>query len=265
MKSRDDDRRGGRDWRDEPRRDWRGREQGQQEAFQGRSTQMGGSDYGGRDAGWGQDPGRDVRERERPASSRDESRRRHGDDYERGYWGNDFDRGDMGASDDGRAFHPRDSWRTHDPGSRLGRSGALGGGDRARGAFGDYGDDARDDWNLPNGPRTWGSGVGSGMQGRGMREGRHSDPDYQQWRDEQLERFDEDFDAFRRERYGKFAEEFNTWRSQRANLKPSSESSGAATAGSSGPQGGTSPSATAAGGSRSGDPSTSTPTSQQHG
>ena len=70
---------------------------------------------------------------------------------------------------------------------------------------------------IPTGPRTWGSGMGSGVQGRAMGQGRHFDPDYQQWRNEQLERFDDDFEAFRRERYGKFADEFNTWRSNRAN------------------------------------------------
>ncbi|MDM0078509.1 hypothetical protein QTH90_29160 [Variovorax sp. J2P1-59] len=112
----------------------------------------------------------------------------------------------------------------------------------------DYGED---DWNVPSGPRTWGSGVGSGVQGRGMRVSRHSDPDYQQWRDEQLERFVDDFEAFRRERYGKFAEEFNTWRSNRAGQRASSESSsGAASNATSGPRTTASESPSAANASR---------------
>ena len=228
MKSRDDGRRGDRDWRDD--RNWEGRSrgQGQQEAFQGHTTQMGGSDHGSRDPGWRQDADWGWREHSDP--TRDDSARRQGDDYERGYWANDFNRGDMSASDYGRAFHRRDSWRTHGEGSRGGSPRSYGGRSEQGGAMpgsgypSDYGGD---DWNLPSGPRTWGSGVGSGVQGRGMRESRHSDPDYQQWRNEQLERFDDDFEAFRRERYGKFAEEFNTWRSSRANQKASSESSSA--------------------------------------
>jgi hypothetical protein len=153
MKPRDDDSRGGRDWRDDRSADWPSRGPRQHEAFQGRSTQMGSSDY------------------------------------ERGYWGNDFDRGDP------------DPFEHEQP--------------------------------IPTGPRTWGSGIGSGVQGRGMGQGRHPDPDYQQWRNEQLERFDDDFEAFRRERYGKFADEFNTWRSNRANQQASGGKAGTGTSDSS--------------------------------
>lgn len=41
------------------------------------------------------------------------------------------------------------------------------------------------------------------------------DPDYQQWRDEQLRLLDEDYDAWRKERYQKFSEDFSQWRSSR--------------------------------------------------
>jgi hypothetical protein len=181
MKTRDDDSRSGRDWRDDPSAEWSSQGPRQHEAFQGRSTQMGASGYGGRESPWSGDAGRSWQRPERSGLS-GEDHRRTGDDYERGYWGNDFDRGDVDPFEHGQS--------------------------------------------VPTGPRTWGSGIGSGVQGRGMGQGRHSDPDYQQWRNEQLERFDDDFEAFRRERYGKFAEEFNTWRSNRANQKPSSENPG---------------------------------------
>ncbi len=189
MRPRDDDSRGGRDWRDDPNADWPSQGRRQHEAFQGRSSQMGSSEYGGRESPWGGHGGRSRGEPERSSFSGDEHRRRPADDYERGYWGNDFNRGDL------------DSFEHGEP--------------------------------VATGPRTWGSGIGSGVQGRGMGQGRHSDPDYQQWRNEQLERFDDDFEAFRRERYGKFADEFNTWRSNRANQKPSSANPGTRTSDSS--------------------------------
>ncbi|MDM0110244.1 hypothetical protein QTH97_35515 [Variovorax sp. J22R24] len=195
---------------------------------------MAGSEYGSRQPEWRQDEDRGYRELERDRSdlSRDESTLRQGDNYERGYWANDFNRGDARPANYGRAIHRRDSWRTHGEGfSGSGGSGAYGvRSEQGRGLPGPgflSDDDDQQDWNMPTGPRTWGSGVGRGVQGRGMRESRHSDPDYQQWRNEQLERFDDDFEAFRRERYGKFAEEFNTWRSSRANNKSSPEGAGA--------------------------------------
>jgi len=43
------------------------------------------------------------------------------------------------------------------------------------------------------------------------------DPDYQQWRQEQLRLLDEDYQSWRKERYQKFSEDFNTWRSSRSN------------------------------------------------
>ena len=193
MKSRNEHRRGDQDWRDEDR--FSPRE---------RSAYFNDERRGGRMGGMG------------------------GDDYERGYWGNDYERGGMGRQSEGRAYQGRDSWRTHGHDPRFYGPGMEGsGGEQGRGTLGagymsDYSDD-REDWRVPSGPRTWGSGVGSGMQGRGMGQGRHSDPDYQQWRDEQLRRFDDDFEAFRRERYGKFATEFDAWRSNRASQGGSNE------------------------------------------
>ena len=135
---------------------------------------------------------------------------------------------------------------------------SVGRGTLGAGYMSDFGDEEREG-GMPSGPRTWGSDVGSGVQGRGMGQGRHSDPDYQQWRNEQLERFDDDFEAFRRERYGKFAEEFNTWRSNRPSQKPANESSGTGASSASGQSGGASTGASSSSGSR-----TDTPTSKQH-
>lgn len=42
------------------------------------------------------------------------------------------------------------------------------------------------------------------------------DPDYHQWRSEQIRNLDEDYRSWRNDRYKKFADEFNTWRSQRS-------------------------------------------------
>lgn len=41
------------------------------------------------------------------------------------------------------------------------------------------------------------------------------DPDYTQWRSEQLRSFDDDYRNWRKERYGKFSDEFNQWRQSR--------------------------------------------------
>jgi len=57
---------------------------------------------------------------------------------------------------------------------------------------------------------------GSGAQGRRF------DPDYEQWRHEQMQQLDDDYEAYRRERYGKFAEDFNAWRANRSTRTASS-------------------------------------------
>lgn len=41
------------------------------------------------------------------------------------------------------------------------------------------------------------------------------DPDYHEWRAEQMRQLDKDYALWRQERYQKFAEEFETWRRQR--------------------------------------------------
>jgi hypothetical protein len=41
------------------------------------------------------------------------------------------------------------------------------------------------------------------------------DPDYWQWRNEQMRALDDDYSAWRKERYSKFSDDFSQWRSQR--------------------------------------------------
>lgn len=80
--------------------------------------------------------------------------------------------------------------------------------------------------------RDWGDyrGVSQGYSGShvGSRQGtsgeigdyynhqhHHIDPDYHQWRREQIQNLDSDYDEWRQQRYSKFADEFNSWRSNR--------------------------------------------------
>jgi hypothetical protein len=80
----------------------------------------------------------------------------------------------------------------NDPGSR-GRQGAPGNQDR-------YGD--------------------NGYQGnfqQGQRGQSYHDPDYHQWRSEQLSRLDRDYDEWRQHRYQRFSEDFDNWRANRDN------------------------------------------------
>lgn len=56
------------------------------------------------------------------------------------------------------------------------------------------------------------------------------DPDYDQWRREQLRGLDEDYRNWREERYKKFSDEFSSWRSNRpakSGSDPTSPSSSA--------------------------------------
>jgi len=52
--------------------------------------------------------------------------------------------------------------------------------------------------------------ASQGQQPRG-----HHDPDYQQWRDEQLRMLDADYESWRKDRYQKFSNDFSQWRSSR--------------------------------------------------
>lgn len=70
-------------------------------------------------------------------------------------------------------------------------------------------------------------GPGPGYQGQGGdyanrqssqgSRGAHHDPDYHQWRTQQMNDLDRDYDAWRQERYQKFSDDFTSWRSNRSN------------------------------------------------
>ncbi len=58
----------------------------------------------------------------------------------------------------------------------------------------------------------------NGYQGnfqQGQRGQAYHDPDYHQWRSEQLSRLDREYDEWRQHRYQRFADEFDQWRSSR--------------------------------------------------
>jgi hypothetical protein len=62
----------------------------------------------------------------------------------------------------------------------------------------------------------------------------YRDPDYWQWRNEQLSKLDREYDAWRQERYKKFSEEFDEWRSRRQQSAGNASSSGNAPSSASG-------------------------------
>jgi hypothetical protein len=97
-----------------------------------------------------------------------------------------------------------------------------------------YGRDQGRDSNSTYGRSYGGSYGGSGQLGRvsgfdrsnesrggyGREQQPHRDPDYHQWREEQIRNLDNDYDTWRQERYSKFSEEFSTWRKNRQGLGP---------------------------------------------
>ncbi len=68
--------------------------------------------------------------------------------------------------------------------------------------------------------RSWGGGRAADPTDRGgykppQADDHRFDPDYRQWRDEQMRAFDDDYRQWRQDRYKKFSDEFTTWRSGR--------------------------------------------------
>ena len=55
--------------------------------------------------------------------------------------------------------------------------------------------------------------------------GQHHDPDYHQWRNEQIRGLDNDYKAWREERYSNFSNEFGEWRRGRQNKQSTGGSS----------------------------------------
>lgn len=69
---------------------------------------------------------------------------------------------------------------------------------------------------IPTGLSHTPNGPGWGGSGDPARTDRHIDPDYHQWRSEQLRQMDAEYDEWRKERYQRFSDDFNGWRGQRA-------------------------------------------------
>ncbi len=94
--------------------------------------------------------------------------------------------------------------------------GWVGGGEAPQGQWGPYGRGSDDE---SRGQYRYGGGA------QEVRErSRRFDPDYYQWRSEQLNALDADYQTWREERYKKFADEFSQWRSGRS--RPGEESKG---------------------------------------
>ena len=106
-----------------------------------------------------------------------------------------------GSSSD-RYTSPNDWQQRGYGGSREGRGGWGG-------PYGDYrleGD---------NGPQNWQDWQD--RQGRSHDQNRHEfEPDYHQWRAEQVRALDDDYRNWRQDRYKKFSEEFSDWRKNRS-------------------------------------------------
>lgn len=161
----------------------------------------------------------------------------HGDQQE----GRMFDRGQQG--DAGWApgsFGFQQGAGSSGPGGYAGRHEAQPGG---RGDFGRHDDDRNQRYRGPDSAVEWGNSgappwgrddesFGSSPrsgQGRfgaaGQADPHRFDPDYDQWRSEQLRNLDDDYDAWRKDRYKKFSAEFNAWRSSRSGSQPGRDDS----------------------------------------
>lgn len=117
----------------------------------------------------------------------DEGRRFAGDDY--------------GARQHGMGAYDEPEYRNHSSGGgRYGRT------DFGRSAGRD---DIREGLSLGSGylPQQFGQDEHD--------QGEHRDPDYTEWRREQMRKLDDDYSAWRKDRQKKFSEEFDTWRKDR--------------------------------------------------
>lgn len=61
-------------------------------------------------------------------------------------------------------------------------------------------------------------GLGQGVRGDSEAASHQDllDPDYQQWRNEQMRAFDEDYRNWRQERFRRFSDDFTNWRKARS-------------------------------------------------
>ncbi|HEY8977086.1 MAG TPA: hypothetical protein VIN75_22915 [Burkholderiaceae bacterium] len=138
-------------------------------------------------------------------------------------------------------------WNAGSYGGGAGRDRTLGGG---RGYDQTYGQSSADNYQGQRGwqgqhpsdrDRYGDNGYQSNWQ-QGQRGGQaYHDPDYHQWRSEQLNKLDRDYEEWRQHRYQRFSDDFDKWRADRDNQRgagqggtESSASSGSTGTGSTG-------------------------------
>ena len=83
-----------------------------------------------------------------------------------------------------------------------------------------------DDDAGPSNRDRYGDNGYQGNWTQGQRGQSYHDPDYHQWRSEQLNRLDRDYEEWRQHRYQRFADDFDTWRANRGSRGASNEVSG---------------------------------------
>ena len=83
--------------------------------------------------------------------------------------------------------------------------------------YGQSSADRGQNWQGPGNQDRYGDDGYQGNWQQGQRGQSYHDPDYHQWRSEQLSRLDRDYDEWRQHRYQRFSEDFDNWRSNRDN------------------------------------------------
>lgn len=157
----------------------------------------------------------------------------------------------------GRGSHPARSNDVHEmhpyPAGRLGARMANDIGNYRR----DYDRSDQNDHSVfdhPGSPEWRGQDVYGGQRGgeqdprtRGFRQGSYGgyrlhrgeqdafDPDYHQWRREQLDTLDKDYREFRQERFKKFSDDFASWRASRSQQRDPPSNDAVTTGARSGP------------------------------
>lgn len=111
---------------------------------------------------------------------------------------------DHGPGYMGRSYDEARDWQRRHPG---------GGSDEGYGRFQGGAGGYRSNAGPYAGSQTYG-GYGDQL-GYGSTPPHH-DPDYHQWREQQMRQLDEDYQSWRGERYKRFSDDFETWRRERA-------------------------------------------------
>ncbi|WP_332739315.1 hypothetical protein [Hydrogenophaga sp.] len=144
-----------------------------------------------------------------------------------GGYGREDQRGDHGGSDWHREQRPGREYRGEEWQSggakgnafRINEPAGSGGGyygaqERERAPYeSNYGYESSHPSYQARGAGDWSGRPDSGIQNH---EQEQFDPDYHQWRREQMQALDEDYRQFRQDRYRKFSDEFSSWRSSRS-------------------------------------------------